>query len=228
MLGTRSRHLKNQRFFSEKSLTESIPADALALPARFSTISTQIAEVVWDQSRFKLVLEPNRSPVLQLAIAMTLSMVYTQTPSFGQDAIWRSPVIGSKLVNSYRQSETPYSSGHRGVDYRVELNQGVFAPAEGTVHFVGEVVDRPLISISHPGNLLSAFEPVCSVLNVGDQVLTGELIGEVCEADTEYSPHCPDYTCLHFSARVGGEYLSPLKLTGEQKPSRLLPWIEPG
>lgn len=166
--------------------------------------------------------------MLQLATALALSLAYTHSPSYGQQAYWQSPVVASQLINSYRQSETPYSEGHRGVDYRVELGQGVFAPADGEVHFVGEVVNRSLISLSHPGGLLSAFEPVCSRLEIGDQVRTGDLIAEVCEADGDYSKHCPDFECLHFSARINGEYLSPLKLTGEQKPSRLLPWIEPG
>lgn len=92
---------------------------------------------------------------------------------------------------------------------------------------MGEVVDRPVISISHIGNLVSAFEPVCSSVRVGDRVESGQLIGEICEADSEYQPHCLDFTCLHFSARLNGEYLSPLVLTGEAKPSRLLPWLDP-
>jgi murein DD-endopeptidase MepM/ murein hydrolase activator NlpD len=103
----------------------------------------------------------------------------------------------------------------------------VFAPAEGKVHFVGEVVNRQLISLDHSQELLSAFEPVCSQLNEGDSVVSGQLIGEVCEGEASYDPHCQPSICVHFSVRKNGEYLSPLWFTGELTPSRLLQWIEP-
>jgi murein DD-endopeptidase MepM/ murein hydrolase activator NlpD len=102
----------------------------------------------------------------------------------------------------------------------------VFAPAEGKVHFVGKVVNRQLISLDHGQELLSAFEPVCSQLIEGDSIVSGQLIGEVCEGGASYDPHCQPSICVHFSVRKNGEYLSPLWFTGELKPSRLLPWIE--
>lgn len=174
------------------------------------------------------MFDPDKSLLVQLMSFAWISLVLVPPVELEvASGIWENPVVGSALVNSYRQSETPYSSGHRGVDFAVSLGQGVFAPANGTVHYVGKVVDRQLISIRHEGNLISAFEPVCSVLSVGTQVFTGELIGEVCEADQDYVPHCPDQFCLHFSARKSDEYLSPLWLTGDLAPARLLPWIEP-
>jgi hypothetical protein len=113
------------------------------------------------------------------------------------------------------------------VDYEVTLGQGVFAPANATVSFAGLVVDRPVLSLSHNGQVVSAFEPVCSALNVGEQVVAGELVAEVCEPEQDYVPHCNDKLCLHFSVRRNGEYLSPLWFTGQLSPSVLLPWIEP-
>ena len=135
--------------------------------------------------------------------------------------------MGSSVVHEYRQSETPYTAGHRGIDYEATLGQAVFAPADGQVHFVGKVVNRQLISLDHGQELLSAFEPVCSQLTEGDSVVSGQLIGEVCEGQATYDPHCQPSICLHFSVRKNGEYLSPLWFTGELTPSRLLPWIEP-
>ena len=107
------------------------------------------------------------------------------------------------------------------------LSQGVFAPANATVHFVGKVVNRQLISLSHDHQLISSYEPVCSTLTEGDPIQKGELIGEVCEGDETYSRHCEGQSCLHFSIRKNGEYLSPLWFTGELKNSRLLPWVDP-
>jgi murein DD-endopeptidase MepM/ murein hydrolase activator NlpD len=174
------------------------------------------------------VIEPQKIAVLQLAGFLTLSVTWlVPSPSLGSQPIWVPPVVGSQLVNSYKASEAAYESGHRGVDYQVTLSQGVFAPADATVSFVGKVVDRPVLSLSHEGNLVSSYEPVCSSLVVGQEVSAGDLVGEVCEADLGYLQHCADAFCLHFSTRRDGEYLSPLWFTGELAPSKLLPWIEP-
>ncbi len=174
------------------------------------------------------MIEPERIATLQLASFLVLALAWQlPSPSLGSQKQIESPVVGSALINSYRQSETPYSAGHRGVDYGVELGQGVFAPSDGQVHFVGKVVNRKLISLSLDSGLLSAFEPVCSNLKLGELVSRGDLIGEICEADESYQPHCEDVFCLHFSIRKNGEYLSPLWFTGELSPSRLLPWVNP-
>jgi murein DD-endopeptidase MepM/ murein hydrolase activator NlpD len=175
------------------------------------------------------VIEPQKIAALQLAGFLTLSVTWlVPSPSLGSQPTWSSSVIGSELVNSYRAPDATYGSGHRGVDYRVALGQGVFAPADATVSFVGKVVDRQVLSLSHQGNVVSSYEPVCSSLVVGQEVAAGDLVAEVCEAEQDYAQHCLDTLCLHFSTRQDGEYLSPLWFTGELAPSILLPWIEPG
>lgn len=174
------------------------------------------------------MIEPQRIAALQLAGFLTLSLTWlVPSPSLGSQPVWVPPVVGSELVSSYRSPERPYGTGHRGVDYQVTLGQGVFAPADGTVSFVGKVVDRPVVSLSHQGGIVSSFEPICSSLVVGQEVSIGDLVGEVCEADEEYIQHCAESICLHFSTRKHGDYLSPLWFTGELSPSVLLPWIEP-
>jgi murein DD-endopeptidase MepM/ murein hydrolase activator NlpD len=174
------------------------------------------------------VIEPDRIQRVQLASFLAVALSWQlPDPSLGAEKIMDSPLVGSSVVREYRQSETPYSAGHRGIDYEATLGQAVFAPADGKVHFVGKVVDRQLISLDHGQELLSAIEPVCSQLTKGDSVVSGQLIGEVCEGVASYDPHCTPSICLHFSIRKTGEYLSPLWFTGELTPSRLLPWIEP-
>lgn len=175
------------------------------------------------------MLEPEKIAVLHVAGFLATALAWqVSTPGLALQPDLTEPVVASEVINHYRQAETPYSSGHRGVDYAVDLGQGVFAPADAVVHFVGTVVDRPLISLRHSGDLLTSFEPVCSKLLEGEQVVQGDLIGEVCEAEASYSQHCTSITCLHFSVRKSGEYLSPLWFIGDLEPSRLLPWIEPG
>ena len=173
------------------------------------------------------MIERDRISLLQLASFLAVALSWqVPAPSLGAERTMDSPLVGSSVVRQYLQSETPYSAGHRGIDYEATLGQAVFAPADGKVHFVGEVVNRQLISLDHDQELLSAFEPVCSQLNEGDSVVSGQLIGEVCEGEASYDPHCQPSICVHFSVRKNGEYLSPLWFTGELKPSRLLPWIE--
>lgn len=136
---------------------------------------------------------------------------------------WILPVSPAALMNPYRQPSSDYSAGHRGVDYRVSLGQSVVAPASGQVAFVGKVVNRDLITISHDGGYKTEFEPVCSNLARGASVSIGEQIGEICDADSGYRQHCAQTRCLHFSMRLGGQYLSPLAVIGGMSPSRLLP-----
>ena len=174
------------------------------------------------------MIEPQRILTLHLAGFLTMSLAWLYpAPSLGSQSIWVPPVVGSELVNSYRAPEKPYGAGHRGVDYEVALGQGVFAPTDATVSFVGKVVDRQIVSLTHVGNLVSSYEPVCSSLMVGEVVTAGEMIAEVCEPNQEYIPHCNSKLCLHFSVRRNGEYLSPLWFTGELLPSVLLPWVDP-
>lgn len=174
------------------------------------------------------MIEPQKIAILQLAGFLTLSLTWlVPSPSLGSQQPWNSPVIGSELLNSYLAPETAYGSGHRGVDYQVALGQGIFAPADATVSFVGKVIDRQVLSLSHQGKVVSSYEPVCSSLVVGQEVSAGDLVAEVCEAEQGYVQHCADHLCLHFSTRKNGEYLSPLWFTGELAPSILLPWIEP-
>lgn len=120
------------------------------------------------------------------------------------------------IVRPFVAPETPYSSGHRGIDVRGTEGQAVIAPADGVVHFAGFVVDRPVLSIRHSGGLISSFEPVTSTLVAGMAVHRGDTIGAL------QSGHC-GAPCLHFGVRRHGEYVSPLNYLGGIPRSVLLP-----
>ena len=139
--------------------------------------------------------------------------------------VWRVPLEPPvQLIEHFRQPSSDYSAGHRGVDYQVSLGQSVFAPADGTVWFVGRVVNRNIISLKHGSSILTEFEPVCSTLLAGEPVAIGQVIGEVCDPAPSYRQHCDALRCMHFSLRHEGRYLSPLALIGGLNPSRLLPY----
>lgn len=111
-------------------------------------------------------------------------------------------------------------AGHRGVD--LGAAEGVvLSPADGTVVFVGTVVDRPVLTIDHGSGLLSSFEPVTASVTEGESVRAGQEIGRV---STE--PHCPG-PCVHWGVRDNGEYVNPLPFVSDRRPSVLLP-LDPG
>ncbi|MCU1412483.1 MAG: family metallopeptidase [Rhodoglobus sp.] len=129
---------------------------------------------------------------------------------------WGWPVDPPHIIaRPYIAPETPYSAGHRGIDL-ASPSATVYAPAEGLVHFAGTVVDRPVLSIEHPGGVLSSYEPVVTALVAGDPVVRGQVIGSVLPG------HCVS-RCLHFGVRVRGEYVSPLLWIGRVEPAVLLP-----
>lgn len=153
--------------------------------------------------------------------------VATSTPAAQSEpsADWKLPFSSPhQLARQYLQPTSDYSAGHRGVDYLVTPGEIIYAPSAGNVNFSGRLVNRSLVSIRHPGGFVTEFEPICSDLRVGDDVLAGQPIGSVCEADGGYAQHCPNAICLHFSLRLNGNYLSPFALIGGLNPSRLLPY----
>lgn len=137
---------------------------------------------------------------------------------------WQVPLTAPiHLINPYRQPNSDYSAGHRGIDYRVYEGQSVLAPTDATVWFVGKVVDRMVLSLRTATGDLVAFEPACSELEPGDRVKMGQPIGSVCAADSSYRQHCEQQLCLHFSLRGPEGYLSPIVRIGGFSPTVLLP-----
>jgi len=124
------------------------------------------------------------------------------------------------IIRPYVAPETPYSAGHRGIDIGAASSAEVRAPTAGIVHFTGVVVDRPVLSLLHPGGLITSYEPVISSLARGDQVQRGEIIGEL------QPGHC-SALCLHFGVRLDGQYVSPLNYLGAVPRAILLPTRKP-
>ena len=130
---------------------------------------------------------------------------------------WAWPVPAPHAVaRPFVAPATPYGRGHRGIDLRAPAGTLVRAPASGIVHFAGVVVDRPVVSISHPGGVLSSFEPVQPLVAAGDAVHRGDVIGML------LAGHC-SAACLHLGARIDGEYVNPLLFLGGVPRAVLLP-----
>jgi murein DD-endopeptidase MepM/ murein hydrolase activator NlpD len=155
--------------------------------------------------------------------AISLLVAYSAAAS-PAPVIWQPPLNPPlQLINKYRQPNSDYSAGHRGVDYLARLDQSVLAPADGQVLFARPIYNRGVLSINHGNGILTEFEPVCSDFAVGELVFAGQEIGRICDADASYPGHCGNQLCMHFSVRQHGRYLSPLIFMGLANPSRLLP-----
>jgi hypothetical protein len=129
---------------------------------------------------------------------------------------WAWPVGAPRsIVRPFIAPATAYSAGHRGIDIAA-TGTTVVAPDDGTVHFAGVVVDRPVLSIEHAGGVLSSYEPVETVLVAGAVVHRGDALG------TLLPGHC-SRVCLHFGVREDGRYVSPLLYLGGIERSVLLP-----
>lgn len=129
---------------------------------------------------------------------------------------WLWPVAAPhSIARPFLAPATPYAAGHRGIDVRA-FDASVVAPTDGVVHFAGFVVSRPVLSIRHPGGLITSYEPVTTTLIAGDTVARGDEIGTVLPG------HCAT-PCLHFGVRLHGEYVNPLLYLGGVPHSVLLP-----
>lgn len=140
-----------------------------------------------------------------------------RSPTTGSEA-WEWPLaIPHPVVRGFRAPLTEYADGHRGIDLAAHPGDPVYAVADGTAVFAQIVVDRPAISLSHAGGLVSSMEPVTALVAAGDPVRRGQLIGRVATGG-----HCGN-ACLHLGARLSGRYVSPMRYLGGVPHAVLLP-----
>jgi murein DD-endopeptidase MepM/ murein hydrolase activator NlpD len=142
--------------------------------------------------------------------------------SVSREALWL-PVLSSDLDphRKFRQPETAWGAGHRGVDYQVGDTEKLVSPTASVVQFAGLVFGRPVIVLRHSEGLSSEVEPACLTKDtaVGQRLKAGEPFANVCFGAKD--GHC-ESVCLHWGVRTAPRgYLSPERFTGELSPSRL-------
>jgi len=130
--------------------------------------------------------------------------------------IWPAPAP-VRVVAPFRAPPTPYAAGHRGIDLAATTGAQVVAAAGGTVRFAGMVAGRGVVSIDHGDGVISSIEPVDALVEQGDVLAPGDVIGTV-----DRGGHC-EGDCVHFGIRVDGEYVSPFLFFGGLPRSVLLP-----
>jgi murein DD-endopeptidase MepM/ murein hydrolase activator NlpD len=113
---------------------------------------------------------------------------------------------------SYNGSE--YSYYHTGLDYCGQVGDPIYATAPGVVVFAGPLTVRGNATmIDHGWGVFSAYLHQSEILvNVGDHVEQGQLIGYVGNTGRVEGPH------LHFEILVGGVPVNPLTWLTQEIP----------
>jgi murein DD-endopeptidase MepM/ murein hydrolase activator NlpD len=123
------------------------------------------------------------------------------------------------VLRAFRRPPRRWNAGHRGIDLRATQGATVLAPRAGTVTFAGTVVDRGVVTITHPDGLRSSLEPLAPLVSVGDEVAAGQPVGRLGAGG-----HCRS-GCLHWGIRRGQVYLDPMLVIGPRRFAVLKPWL---
>ena len=118
------------------------------------------------------------------------------------------------LLRRFEAPASQWSAGHRGVDLRAAVHQGVLSAGAGVVAFSGVVAGRGVITVRHSAGLRTTYEPVDERLAAGTVVHRGTPLGVVSTTEG----HCVPLTCLHWGAISGETYRDPLSLLGFGRP----------
>jgi murein DD-endopeptidase MepM/ murein hydrolase activator NlpD len=132
---------------------------------------------------------------------------------------WRLPLPGRPdVVRGFDPPDTPWASGHRGVDLAAPPGTPVLAAGPGVVSYAAVLAGRGVVAIRHAGGLRTTYEPLLVTTAVGHRVAAGEAIGTLLAGH----PGCPRIACLHWGLLRADHYLDPLALI-RSEPVRLLP-----
>jgi murein DD-endopeptidase MepM/ murein hydrolase activator NlpD len=137
------------------------------------------------------------------------------------NGIFSSPVDPnfSTCYSSRFGSRRSYNGGeyiyfHTGLDFCGQVGDPVYAAASGVVVFTGLLTVRGNATmIDHGLGIYTAYMHQSEILvNVGDRVEQGQLIGKVGNTGRVEGPH------LHFEVLVGGVQVDPLEWLNQELP----------
>lgn len=122
---------------------------------------------------------------------------------------WLWPVTGP-ILRGFDPPDSPYGSGHRGIDIASLAGTTVIAPDDGVVTFAGPVGGRLFLTIDHGGGLESTYSWLDALLvRRGDPVLPGTPV-----ARTGWGHAGSPIPHLHMGAKLDDVYVDPLAYLG--------------
>jgi hypothetical protein len=110
------------------------------------------------------------------------------------------PPVDAPVVDTFRPPSVPWAAGNRGLEYDTAPDDLVWASADGTVTFAGQVGGELHVAIEHADGLRTGYSFLAGVaVTQGQVVRQGDTVGRA--GDT-----------FHFGARVGPAYVDPAAL----------------
>lgn len=149
------------------------------------------------------------------------SLVKPVTAEKSWDGIFQSPVpdylsncFPSLFGNRRSYNESGYYYFHTGLDFCGSTGVDIYAPVPGLVVFAGPLMVRGNATvINHGWGVYTAYAHQSEILvEVGERVETGQLIGLVGETGRVTGPH------LHWEVIVGGVQVDPLQWLEQEFP----------
>ncbi|MEX2276013.1 MAG: M23 family metallopeptidase [Actinomycetota bacterium] len=122
---------------------------------------------------------------------------------------WTWPVVGA-VIRPFDAPDSPFGSGHRGIDVAAAPGTALVAPSPGTVKFSGLIAGQLFISVSHGGGWESTASWVgATSVRVGDVVFEGQPLGVTGIGHPGATiPH------VHLGVKHAGAYVDPLTVFG--------------
>jgi murein DD-endopeptidase MepM/ murein hydrolase activator NlpD len=140
-----------------------------------------------------------------LVVVLTLAAILGAAPAASASGTWSWPVIGP-VIRGYDPPDSPYGSGHRGIDIAASLGTPVVAVEAGVVSFAGPVGGQLFVSVDHGAGIVSSYSYLSLVqVHKGDVVARGFTLGRSGSGHVGETP-----AHLHFGVRVDGSYADPM------------------
>jgi murein DD-endopeptidase MepM/ murein hydrolase activator NlpD len=141
-----------------------------------------------------------------LVVLVTGASLLGPSPAARASGDWVWPVVGV-VIRGYDPPDSPYGSGHRGIDIAAPFGTPVLAAESGTVTFAGTVGGHLFVTVSHGGGLASTYSWLSELrVKRDDAVSRGQVIALSGEGHPGITP-----AHLHFGVKLDGAYVDPLE-----------------
>ena len=152
------------------------------------------------------------SPIAHLvaAVLAAIVLVLGACPAFASEpGRWTWPVTGP-VIRAFDPPDSPFGSGHRGIDVAAVPGTAFLAPSPGTVKFAGRIGGQLFLSVAHGGGWESTASWVGTVsVRAGDVVFEGQTLGSTGTGHPGATvPH------VHLGVKFAGAYVDPLTVFG--------------
>jgi murein DD-endopeptidase MepM/ murein hydrolase activator NlpD len=141
-----------------------------------------------------------------LPICLTmLAVLGSSAPAAQAAGTWLWPVSGP-VIQGFDPPDSPYGSGHRGIDIAAPVATEILAPESGTVTFAGKVGGQVFLTIAHGGGVASTYSWLSKLL-----VRKGDLVARGQPVALSGAGHPGDLVpSLHMGVKLGTAYADPL------------------